>query len=118
MVSRNRIILSCVYWAFVLYIFIPLILMIVMGFKDSKFIGFPIKSWTFDWYINIFSDYEIIYSFGYSILIAVFSTLISVIIGTWIGVLLEGRKFLGMVTGFWAYDIACLSTGYNFCYSF
>ena len=54
MVSRNRIILSCIYWAFVLYIFIPLILMIVMGFKDSKFIGFPIKSWTFDWYINIF----------------------------------------------------------------
>ena len=41
MVSRNRIILSCTYWAFVLYIFIPLILMVVMGFKDSKFIGFP-----------------------------------------------------------------------------
>ena len=94
MVSRNRIILSCTYWAFVLYIFIPLILMIVMGFKDSKFIGFPIKSWTFDWYISIFSDYEIIYSFGYSILIAVFSTLISVIIGTWIAVLLEGRNVI------------------------
>ena len=95
MVSKNRIILSCAYWAFVLYIFIPLILMIVMGFKDSKFIGFPIKSWTFNWYISIFSDYEIIYSFGYSIVIAIVSTLISILIGTWIAVLLEGRKFWG-----------------------
>ena len=69
--------------------------MVVMGFKDSKFIRISIKSWTFDWYISIFSDYEIIYSFGYSNSYCCFSTLISVIIGTWIGVLLEGRKFWG-----------------------
>ena len=39
----NRILLSCIYWAFVLYVFVPLLLMILMGFKDSKFIGFPIQ---------------------------------------------------------------------------
>lgn len=91
----NRIFLSCVYWAFVLYVFVPLILMILMGFKDSKFIGFPIRSWTLDWYTGVFADAEVLSTFGYSLAIAVLSTLISVLVGTWIAVLLEGRKFLG-----------------------
>lgn len=91
----NRIFLACCYWAFVLYVFVPLILMVVMGFKDSKFIGFPIKSWTLDWYIGVFSDQEVLSTFGYSLAIAVLSTLISVIVGTWIAVLLEGRRFWG-----------------------
>lgn len=92
---RNRILLSCVYWAFVLYVFVPLILMILMGFKDSKFIGFPIRSWTLDWYTGVFADAEIISTFAYSVAIAVLATLVSVVVGTWIAVLLEGRKFLG-----------------------
>ncbi len=96
----NRIILACVYWAFVLYVFVPLILMILMGFKDSKFIGFPIRSWTLDWYYSIFSDAEILYTFGYSMLIAILSTLISVVIGTWLALLLEGRKFWGWAVTF------------------
>lgn len=96
----NRILLSCVYWAFVLYVFVPLFLMILMGFKDSKFIGFPIRSWTLDWYIGVFSDAELLSTLGYSIAIAVMSTLISVAVGTWLAVLLEGRKFLGRAAMF------------------
>src|SRR6056297_545309 len=63
----NRIFLSCVYWAFVLYVFVPLILMVLMGFKDSNFIGFPIKSWTLEWYTGIFSDAEVLSTFAYSV---------------------------------------------------
>ncbi|QFT30618.1 ABC transporter permease [Roseibium porphyridii] len=91
----NRILLSCVYWAFVLYVFVPLVLMIVMGFKDSKFIGFPIRSWTLDWYTGVFDDAAVPSAFIYSVVIAVLATVISVFVGTWIAVLLEGRKFLG-----------------------
>ena len=94
--NRNtRTALSCVFWAFVVYLFVPLILMIVMGFKDSKFIGFPIRSWTLDWYLGVFDDAEVLQTFVYSILIAVVSTLISVLIGTWLAVLLNAQKFLG-----------------------
>ncbi|MGA0341864.1 MAG: ABC transporter permease, partial [bacterium] len=56
---------------------------------------FPIRSWTLDWYTRIFSDAEVIQTFVYSVIIAVLSTLISVVVGTWIAVLLEGRKFWG-----------------------
>ncbi|WP_299472662.1 ABC transporter permease [uncultured Roseibium sp.] len=96
----NRILLSCVYWAFVLYVFVPLVLMILMGFKDSKFIGFPIRSWTLDWYTGVFDDAAVPSAFIYSVVIAVLATVISVIVGTWIAVLLEGRKFLGRTAMF------------------
>ena len=56
----NRILLSCIYWAFVLYVFAPLLLMILMGFKDSKFIGLPIKPWTLDWYTGVFADSKVV----------------------------------------------------------
>lgn len=95
MTRGNRILLSCIYWAFVVYVFVPLILMVTMGFKDSKFIGFPIKSWTLDWYSGVFANAEFLSAFTYSLVIAVLSTLISIIVGTWIAVLLEGRKFWG-----------------------
>lgn len=91
----NRIFLSCVYWAFVLYVFVPLVLMVLMGFKDSKFIGFPIRSWTLDWYTGVLGNTEVMTAFGYSVVIAILSTLVSVVVGTWIAVLLEGRKFFG-----------------------
>ncbi|MET1413718.1 ABC transporter permease [Roseibium sp. HPY-6] len=96
----NRILLSCVYWAFVLYVFVPLVLMVLMGFKDSKFIGFPIRSWTLDWYTGVFDDAAVPSAFIYSVVIAVLATAISVFVGTWIAVLLEGRKFLGRTAMF------------------
>ncbi|MEP3278123.1 MAG: ABC transporter permease [Stappiaceae bacterium] len=96
----NRILLSCVYWAFVLYVFVPLFLMILMGFKDSKFIGFPIRSWTLDWYTGVFDDAAVPSAFVYSVGIAVLATIISVFVGTWVAVLLEGRKFVGRTAMF------------------
>ena len=94
MTRATRILLTCIYWAFVIYVFVPLILMIMMGFKDSRFIGFPIQSWTLDWYISVFSDGDVLATFGYSVAIAVIATFASVIMGTWLAVLLE-RRFVG-----------------------
>jgi len=100
MTRGTRILMSCIYWAFVLYVFVPLILMVVMGFKDSKFIGFPIRSWTLDWYLGVFDDAEVVSVLVYSVMIAVASTALSVLVGTWIAVLLEGRKFWGRAAVF------------------
>ena len=95
MTRASRIFLACFYWAFVVYVFVPLLLMILMGFKDSKFIGFPIRSWTLDWYLGVFESSDVLSVLGYSVTIAVVSTAISVFVGTWIAMLLEGRKFFG-----------------------
>lgn len=95
MTRSTRILMSCIYWAFVVYLFVPLFLMVAMGFKDSRFIGFPIDSWTLDWYTSVFQDTEVLSVFGYSMIIAVLSTLISLFIGTWIAVFLTNRSFFG-----------------------
>ncbi|MEO9776938.1 ABC transporter permease [Roseibium sp.] len=95
MTRHTRFVMLMIYWAFVLYIFIPLILMVTMGFKDSKFIGFPIRSWTLDWYLEVFENAEVLSAFGYSMLIGISSTLVSLAVGVWIAVLLNGRGFIG-----------------------
>ena len=95
MTRNGRVWLSVFFWAFVVYLFVPLLLMILMGFKDSKFIGFPIRSWTLDWYLGVFDNGEVIATFGYSLWIAVASTLISILMGTWLALLLSGRRFVG-----------------------
>lgn len=86
---------SVVFWAFVVYLFVPLALMILMGFKDSNFIGFPIRSWTLDWYAGVFRDTEVIGVFLYSMAIALASTAISLVVGTWCAVLLGPNRFAG-----------------------
>ncbi len=100
MTRHTRVLMSVIYWAFVVYLFVPLALMVVMGFKDSNFIGFPIRSWTLDWYGTVFRDAEVLSVFGYSMAIAVMSTAISLFVGTWLAVLLAERKFFGRLAIF------------------
>ncbi len=98
MTRSTRLVMSLIYWAFVAYVFVPLVLMVVMGFKDSKFIGFPIKSWTLEWYAGVLGDAEVMGAFGFSLWIALVSTAISLLVGTWIAVLLARTTFWGRST--------------------
>ena len=91
----SRTALSVVFWAFTVYLFVPLALMVLMGFKDSRFIGFPIREYTLDWYLGIAADTEILGVFGYSLAIGLASTAISLAVGTWCAVLLGPRRFAG-----------------------
>ena len=95
MTRNTRILMSVIYWAFIVYLFVPLALMVTMGFKDSKFIGFPIRSWTLDWYATVIQDTEVLSVFGYSMTIAIATTILSLIIGTWVAVFLGPNQFRG-----------------------
>lgn len=95
MTRHTRLAMSLIYWAFVVYLFVPLMLMILMGFKGSKFIGFPIKSWTLDWYLGVFQSAEIMNVFAYSMAIAIASTALSLVIGTWCALLIGPNRFVG-----------------------
>lgn len=95
MTRNTRILMQCLYWAFVIYLLMPLFLMMLMGFKDSKFVGFPIKSWTFEWYVGVFKDTQLVKAFFYSTAIGVISTAIALFMGLWIAVALTGRSFMG-----------------------
>ena len=105
MTRNTRILMSVIYWAFIVYLFVPLALMVTMGFKDSKFIGFPIRSWTLDWYATVIQDTEVLSVFGYSMTIAIATTILSLIIGTWVAVFLGPNQFRGKAIVF---ALACL----------
>ncbi len=100
MTRHTRIIMSIIYWAFVLYLFVPLAMMVLMGFKDSNFIGFPIRSYTLKWYMSAIQDMEVLSTFGYSMAIAVSSTALALLAGTWAAMLLGPTKFRGKVVTF------------------
>ena len=100
MTRHTRILMSVVYWAFVVYVFVPLVLMVLMGFKDSKFIGFPIRGWTLEWYTGVFQDAEVLGVFAYSITIAVATTVLSLVIGTWVACFLGPNRFRGKLIVF------------------
>lgn len=100
MTRNTRILMSILYWAFVIYLFVPLIMMVLMGFKDSNFIGFPIRSWTLHWYAIVVQDMEVLSIFGYSMIIALSSTVIALMIGTWAAILLGPTKFRGKMIVF------------------
>ncbi len=100
MTRNTRILMSVIYWAFVVYLFVPIVLMVAMGFKDSKFIGFPIRKWTFDWYSEIFRNADILSAFAYTMAIALSTTLLSLAIGTWMACFLGPNKFRGKLIVF------------------
>lgn len=105
MTRNTRILMSVIYWAFVVYLFVPLVLMVTMGFKDSKFIGFPIRGWTLGWYSEIFRSAEVLGAFGYTMAIALSTTFLSLVIGTWVASFLGPHKFRGKLIVF---ALACM----------
>jgi spermidine/putrescine transport system permease protein len=94
--SRTRdLALPALYWGFVIYLLIPIAVMVAMGFKDSRFIGFPIENWTLRWYADVVRDQDMMAAFGYSVLIAVASTTGALVLGLLLGLFIGPHRFFG-----------------------
>ena len=81
----RRFSLPIYFWLFVIYLFLPLGVMAVMGFRDSNFVAFPIKAWTTQWYQGVLLDREIMGALWVSLRVAVYSTLIALPVGVMTG---------------------------------
>lgn len=64
-----------------LFLYAPIIVLIVFSFNDSKSRGVW-AGFTFKWYIELFKDAEILKALYYTILIAILSAIISTVLGT------------------------------------
>jgi spermidine/putrescine transport system permease protein len=84
--------LGALYVAFVLYMLLPLTMVVLMSFKDHKFMGFPVTRWTTQWYVDAIHDQEFLNALAYSLMIAVIATAIGLVFGLWSAVLLSRRK--------------------------
>ena len=81
MMRFHRLVLPAYFWLFILYLFTPLLVIGIMGFRDSNFVSFPITKWTTDWYREILFDRDIQSSLWLSLRVAILSTAISLFVG-------------------------------------
>jgi spermidine/putrescine transport system permease protein len=82
------------FWLFVAYLFLPLGVMALMGFRDSNFVAFPIQTWTSRWYAGVLADREMLAAIWLSVRVALWSTLLSLVIGLPTGLLVARSRGL------------------------
>jgi spermidine/putrescine transport system permease protein len=69
------------FWLFAAYLFVPLLVIALMGFRDSNFVAFPIERWTTHWYASVLLDREIVGALWVSVRVAILSTVIALFVG-------------------------------------
>jgi spermidine/putrescine transport system permease protein len=89
-----------------LFLYLPLMVLVVMSFNDSRRTT-TWKGFTLDWYAAVFRDAELVQALGNSLAIAAFSTLLSVVLGTLAAIALWRFRFPGqtLVSGGFALPI-------------
>ena len=63
------------------FLYLPIIILVIFSFNSSK-MNIIFESFTFDWYKNLFLNGELLESFFNTLIIAIVSTIVSVVIGT------------------------------------
>jgi spermidine/putrescine transport system permease protein len=81
--KKKRINLIGNIYAFLIYavLYLPVAVMMIFSFNDQKY-NYYWNGFTTRWYAKLFTNTTLVDSLGYSIIIAILSTLISVFIGT------------------------------------
>jgi spermidine/putrescine transport system permease protein len=94
---------ACYVGAFLVFLFLPLIVVTVFAFNDAPYPAPPWRGFTLDWFtgnaskerVGLFQDAQLLGSIGTSCLVAAWVTLLSVLIGTANAFLLERGRFPG-----------------------
>ena len=89
--------------AFLIFLFLPLVVVVVFAFNNAEYPAPPWRGVTLDWFLGnesagrtgLFQDHELLASMGTSCLVAVWVTVLSVVVGTTNAFLLERTRFLG-----------------------
>jgi spermidine/putrescine transport system permease protein len=77
---------------FYLFLFSPIVLLVIFSFNDSRF-PTHLTGFTFDWYIRLFGDYAIGQALKNSLIVTITSTAIATVIGTMVAVAMERYGF-------------------------
>jgi len=89
--------------AFMAFLFLPLIIVVVFSFNDAPYPAPPWRGFTLDWFlgnlglgrIGLFADSELLGSIWTSCIVAIWVTLLSVLLGTANAFLIERGRFPG-----------------------
>src|ERR1700752_4533053 len=68
--------------AIYVFLFFPIVLLVLFSFNANRYGTFPITGWTFTWYRQAFSDYQVHDAVATTLKVALWVTVISTIVGT------------------------------------
>jgi len=87
------------YWGHIsvvmLFLYAPIVILILLAFNDSNMTSFPFRGFTLKWFSVLTEDQEVLRGLKYSFIAAFFTVLFSVTIGTMTAYALVMRKFKG-----------------------
>jgi putative spermidine/putrescine transport system permease protein len=63
------------------YLIVPVLIVVPMSFSEARFLQFPPKAWSFDWYVAFFQSIEWMSAAKVSLITAVATTLVSLPVG-------------------------------------
>ncbi len=77
-------VLSLKVWAVLVYLFLflPILIVVLMSFNASKYSTFPLGAFTLHWYGNAYEDPQIIDALRTSVVISIIASLIATTLGT------------------------------------
>ena len=65
-----------------LFMYIPVLVLVLFAFNESKFIVFPLKGFTLEWFEIVLTSKKILVALWYSLVVAFFVTVTAVVLGT------------------------------------
>ncbi|PKO11940.1 MAG: spermidine/putrescine ABC transporter [Chloroflexi bacterium HGW-Chloroflexi-10] len=72
---------SFYYVLMVLFMYLPILVLIVFSFNDSVILAFPLKGFTFKWYEQLAGAHELLMAARNSVVVGVVSSLVATVIG-------------------------------------
>lgn len=87
-----RRLLSLHAWLVFAFLYLPILVIVALSFNQSRF-GVRFTGFTFDWYIRLFSNERILEYLTNTLIVAVVSTLVSTVLGTFLALGLVRYRF-------------------------
>ncbi len=81
--------------AAIVFLYVPLLLLILFSFNDSGTLAFPLSGFTLEWYKELWRTPELLAAARNSVVLGVFSSLVATAIGAMAAVALVRFRFVG-----------------------
>ena len=90
---RRLPLLRAYYWLLIGLLFLPIGLLFVFSFNDSRILALPLSGFTTQWYEQLFSTPALIRAAGASVVVALASSLAATTLGTMVAILVVRFTF-------------------------
>lgn len=77
------------------FLYLPIVMLVIFSFNDSKVTSFPLAGFTLHWYEAFLANGPMLRALWNSLVVAVFATGLSVVIGVTAALALDRYEFLG-----------------------